>query len=226
MNRKIYDRLQDLIKSCPQMMSNPQSVKTLVNATFDVDLPHTDFVNVLDLSATIDALVMERYFGKVWQPVTKKYKYSGLGIIDEINAFEGQPKVLDLGCGYNEFKGKINNLTGVDPYNDRADIKSDIMSYQPEELFDILISFGSINFGSADKIILEMGKAVSFLKPGGLIDQRVNRGKMHDKPEAEWIDFFDWTPEFISNLAPVLGVTVISIKQDGERLFFLLRKKT
>jgi len=100
------------------------------------------------------------------------------------------------------------------------------MSYEPENLYDILISFGSINFGSADKIILEMIKATSFVKPGGLMYHRVNPGKMHDKPEAQWIDFFNWTPEFISNLAPVLGVTVITIKQDGERLFFLLRKKT
>ena len=226
MNRKIYDRLQALIKSCPQMMANPQALKTLVNSTFDVEIENTVYSSVLDLSYEVDKLTLECYFGKVWQPVTKKYKYSGLGIVDEINGFDDNLQVLDLGCGYNEFKGKINNLTGVDPYNKRADIKSDIMSYEPENLYDILISFGSINFGSADKIILEMIKATSFVKPGGLMYHRVNPGKMHDKPEAQWIDFFNWTPEFISNLAPVLGVTVITIKQDGERLFFLLRKKT
>ena len=37
---------------------------------------------------------------------TKKYKYSGLAIIDEVNNLKSK-KVLDLGCGYNEFKGKI-----------------------------------------------------------------------------------------------------------------------
>ena len=30
--------------------------------------------------------------------------------------------VVDIGCGFNEFKGKITNLIGIDPYNDKADI--------------------------------------------------------------------------------------------------------
>ena len=152
MNRKIYDRLQALIKSCPQMMANPQALKTLVNSTFDVEIENTVYSSVLDLSYEVDKLTLERYFGKVWQPVTKKYKYSGLGIVDEINGFDDNLQVLDLGCGYNEFKGKINNLTGVDPYNKRADIKSDIMSYEPENLYDILISFGSINLEAQIKL--------------------------------------------------------------------------
>jgi hypothetical protein len=32
--------------------------------------------------------------------------------------------VLDVGCGYNEFKGKINNLTGLDPYNKKCGYSS------------------------------------------------------------------------------------------------------
>lgn len=222
MNQKIFTKIQQILKQCPQAIKQPLVLKNLVKSTFGVDIdPH--YSSITECVFDIDRLIMENYFAKVWQPQTKKYKYSGLGIIDEINSLNPR-NVLDLGCGYNEFKGKINNLIGVDPYNDRADIKADIMSFQTEEKFDVVISLGSINFGSVDKIILEMIQASNLTADGGLMFFRVNPGKMHDKPEAKWIDFFEWTPEFISNLAPILGTTVVTIKQDGERLFFLLRK--
>ena len=48
-----------------------------------------EMINVSDVSvdeATVDAIdnaVNEKYFTKVWHPKQKKYKYSGLAIIDE-----------------------------------------------------------------------------------------------------------------------------------------------
>jgi hypothetical protein len=74
----------------------------------------------------------------------KKWKYSGLKLIEEVNALNPR-SVLDIGCGYNEFKGKIRNLTGIDPYNDRADYKISIMDFRSNEKFDVILCLGSVS---------------------------------------------------------------------------------
>ena len=223
MNIKIYNRVMEMIKNAPSLMTNPQTLKVAIKSEFDVDINITA-PTVENLVDAIDQLVLENYFGKVWQPKTKKYKYSGLDIIDEINQFN-PTRVLDLGCGYNEFKGKINNITGVDPFNDKADHKCSILDYRPDEKYDVTIVMGSINFGSADKIIREMAHAVDLTADGGLLFFRANPGKQHEAPEAKWIDFFHWTPEFIINLARELNLLVVTIKQDANRLYFVLKRR-
>lgn len=223
MNIKIYNRIQEMINACPSIMTNPQTLKAAIKSEFDIDM-NGKADSVEQMVYTIDEMVLARYFGKVWQPKTKKYKYSGLSIIDEINQFNPS-RVLDLGCGYNEFKGKIHNLVGVDPYNDRADIVCKLDEYNPEEKADVVICLGSINFGSADKIIREVAHAVSLTNDGGLLFFRGNPGKQHEAPEAKWIDFFNWTPEFIINLAQILDCIVVTIKQDANRLYFVLKRR-
>ena len=230
MNIKIYNKLQEMVKQSPVMLTNPQSLKAVVSAVFGVEVPNKIEGGIIELTYIIDALIMENYFAKVWQPKTKAYKYSGLSIIDEVNALQPE-RVLDIGCGYNEFKGKINNLIGVDPYNDKADVKSDITSFAlqadtpPDELFDVVISLGSINFGSADKILLELNHVINLTAPGGLLFFRVNPGKMHEAEAAKCIHFFEWTPEFITNMANVFECILVTIKQDNGRLFFILKKR-
>jgi len=223
MNIKIYNRVMEMIKNAPSLMTNPQTLKVAIKSEFDVEVEMTA-PSVTHLVDAIDEQVLANYFGRVWQPKTKKYKYSGLDIIDEVNALE-PTSVLDLGCGYNEFKGKINNVTGVDPFNDKADHKCSILEYRPDTQYDVTIVMGSINFGSADKIIREMSHAVSLTAPGGLLFFRANPGKQHEAPEAKWIDFFNWTPEFIINLARELNLIVVTIKQDANRLYFVLKRR-
>jgi len=223
MNIKIYNRVMEMIKNAPSLMTNPQTLKVAIKSEFDVEVEMTA-PSVEHLVDAIDEQVLANYFGRVWQPKTKKYKYSGLDIIDEVNALE-PTSVLDLGCGYNEFKGKINNVTGVDPFNDRADHKCSILEYRPDEKYDVTIVMGSINFGSADKIIREMSHAVDLTAPEGLLFFRANPGKQHEAPEAKWIDFFNWTPEFIINLARELDLIVVTIKQDANRLYFVLKRR-
>ena len=41
------------------------------------------------------------------------FQYSGFSLVDEINALNPSI-VLDSGCAYNLFKGKIKNLIGID----------------------------------------------------------------------------------------------------------------
>lgn len=221
MNTKIFNKLQEIIKQSPQVMIDKQALKVAVHGTFGVNIESKNYNSIVELSYAIDNAVMETYFSTVWQPQTKKYKYSGLSIVNEVNALKPR-SVVDLGCGYNEFSGKIDNLVGVDAYNQKADIQSTITNYKPQEKHDVAICLGSVNFGSADSIFFELAHIVSsIVNPGGLVFFRGNPGKMHEAPEARWIDFFEWTPEFIVNTARVLGCTPIICAPDDDRLYFV-----
>lgn len=225
MNLKILNELDRILKNNPSLKSNSHAYCQVVNGVFDIELDKIVDMEIYALAEQIDRAVLKNYFGKVWQPETKKFKYSGLAIIDEVNAMNPD-NVIDIGCGYNEFKGKIDNLIGIDPYNDRADIIVHTLDYKPDVEYDVAICLGSVNFGSSDKILGELENVVSMVKSGGFLYFRVNPGIQHDKPEAKWINFYDWDPIFISNAAKYLNCDVLTLRQDdNDRFYFVLRKK-
>lgn len=229
MNSKIIAELNNLLMASPQLMRDNELLSKAVNGTFGVSIKTNDLYHkdIYDLAAIIDYAVLENYFSKVWQPKTKKYKYSGLSIIDEVNKLKPR-SVLDLGCGYNEFKGKISNLVGVDPYNTKADVQSSILDYRSKDLFDVIICLGSINFGSVDKIYSELEHAVKLTSLNGLLYFRANPGTQHKAPEAKWIEFFNWNSQFIINSASTLNCSIVDLRQEdgerGSRYYFVLRK--
>ena len=224
MNFKILQKLDELLKNDPNLMSDMHSLCQVINGTFNIELANVETNEITKLADTIDDAVLEKYFTKVWQAQTKKYKYSGLAIIDEINDMCPR-SVIDIGCGYNEFKGKINNLVGIDPWNPRADIKGTAANLKTDTKYDVAICLGSINFGSTDKIVKEMTDVVDIVSNGGLLYCRVNPGEQHDAPEAKWIQFYKWDPTFISNVAKHLNCKLIMLRQDtGNRFFFVLKK--
>lgn len=214
MNQKIFKEI-----SSYQGKIDRQYVKK----TFDIDL-NKDYDTIEAWTNAIDDAVLRRYFSTVWQSDIKKWKHSGLQLIDEVNNLRPR-KVLDVGCGYNEFKGKINFLTGIDPYNNNADIQIATTEYRPKEKFDVILCLGSINFGSADKIIKEVTHCESLLEKGGTMFFRVNPGVKHDKPESQWIDFFTWNVPFIIDLAQRLNLKVLDIRDDtNKRKYFVYKK--
>ena len=170
---KILHELDRILKNNPSLQANKHAYCQVVNGVFDIELKQIDNTEIHALAEQIDRAVLKNYFSKVWQPETKKFKYSGLAIIDEVNAMNPD-NVIDIGCGYNEFKGKIKNLIGIDPYNDRADIDVHTLDYKPDIKFDVAICLGSINFGSSDKILAELENVVSMVKSGGMLYFRVN----------------------------------------------------
>ena len=234
MNKKIFNKLNEMFKNSPQLLLDTQLLSEAIYGEFDVTVsdPAT---NIGALTDQIDKAVLEQYFSRVWQPETKKYKYSGLTIIDQVNALDPEA-VLDAGCGYNEFRGKIQNLTGIDPFNDRADIKTHILDYETKFKYDVVICLGSINFGSTDKIFKEIQHVVNLTKTGGLVIFRVNPGIQHGARESKWIDFFNWDIPFILNTAHALNCAVQQLRTDtsqdknqtllnGERLYFVFKKQ-
>jgi len=224
MNIKILTKLEDMFQRSPQLLADQTKLKKAIRATFGVDVDNVFFREMSQLADRIDELVLEKYFSEVWQSRTKKYKYSGLKLIDEVNKLK--PKaVLDVGCGFNEFKGKIHNLTGIDPYNSKADIKVKIADYSPDILFDVIICLGSVNFGSTDKIFKELVNIMRLAAPGAKMYFRVNPGLSHTPPESKWIVFYPWESTFVVNCADYFKVELLELRDDSNgRLYFVWAK--
>jgi hypothetical protein len=173
----------------------------------------------------LDTRYLNRFFGEIWKPTTETYQYSGWSLVEEINKHD--PKaVLDFGCGYNPFKGRINNLVGIDPYNNCADYMVDILEFKVEpESFDHIIVFGSLNFNSRDEIDLRFAKLVSFLMPGGKMYFRANPGILW--PNGPYVDIFPWTFEVAYDLGQQHNLELETFKKDnGDRLYFVYKKKS
>ena len=218
MNRKIF---AELVRGCDNDVT--KITHEYIKKTFEVTLDK-DYNSLVDYAVAIDEKCLHRYFAYHWEANMKKWKYSGLSLIDQINDLKPRA-VLDVGCGYNEFKGKINNLIGIDPNNDKADYKVSLMEYRPMEKFDIILALGSINFGGQNKIIAEVSKCVNMLEDGGMMFFRVNPGVQHDKPEAKWIEFYAWNVPFIIELAEMFNLKVLDIRDDSnKRKYFVYRK--
>jgi len=218
MNRKIF---AELVNKTNNDVSKVTS--QLIKDTFDVDFDKT-CKTLVDYTTGIDEKCLHKYFQYHWEADMKKWKYSGLQLIDQVNDLNPRA-VLDVGCGGNDFKNKIHNLIGLDPYNHNADYQIDIMDFRPIEKFDVILALGSINFGGQNKIIAEVSKCVNMLEEGGMMFFRVNPGIQHNKPEAKWIEFYAWNVPFIIELAEMFNLKVLDIRDDSnKRKYFVYRK--
>ena len=226
MNHNILHKIEQMIHTSPQLLRNPQTLKQAIQGTFNVELENVEYDNIGELVDRIDNKVLDEYFRNHWQGEMSKYKYSGPALIDEVNKLKPR-KVLDIGCGYHEFKGKINNLVGIDPYNSAADLEVALLNYHPTEKYDVVLALGSINFGSTDKIFAELEHAVSLCNPGAVMFFRANPGLPHPKDESNWISFYPWDSNFVVNCATQLNVDILDLRTDSHknRLYFVWRTK-
>jgi len=217
MNKKIFAQLLGHSQNDLDKITQPYILET-----FGVEVKRCDTLE--QYVEAIDVACLHKYFSKYWENDIKKWKYSGLALIDEVNSLKPRA-VLDVGCGYNEFRGKIDNLIGIDPYNDKADHEVGTLEYRTDQKFDVIMCLGSINFGSRDKILSEMGRCVDLLEDGGTMFFRVNPGVQHNKPEAKWIEFFAWNVPFIIELSEMFNLKVLDIRDDSnQRKYFIYRK--
>ena len=150
---------------------------------------------------------LNKYFSTVWKSNLAQYNYSGHKLIDQIQPGE---LVLDVGCGFNEFKSRIPNLIGIDPANDFADVKLPIEFFAADNnnqnKFDVAFCLGSINFGNQNNILIQITSVVSCLKPRARIYWRCNPGlKDHGNELCKDIDFYPWTIEKHVKFADLFG---------------------
>ena len=186
----------------------------------ELSLP-CDYVGTLrDITHDLSERYINRFFGEIWKPRTGDYDYTGWHLVDEINALN--PKsVLDVGCGYHPFKGRINNLVGIDPYNNCADYMVDILDYVGEH--DVIIALGSINFNSRDEIEARFEKCVSILRAGGSFFLRANPGIPHKT--GPYVDIFLWTFEIVKEFEVKYNLKLETFKKDAnDRLYFVYSK--
>jgi SAM-dependent methyltransferase len=183
-----------------------------------------------DYSGTVQAIVQDlsdrytyRFFAEMWKPRTNEYSYTGWQLVEEINRLDPE-SVLDVGCGYHPFKGRIQNLVGIDPYNDQADYEVDILEYQVRpESHDVIIALGSINFNSRDEIEQRFAHCVSLLKSGGKFYLRANPGISHKS--GPYVDIFPWTFEVVKELEEKYDLHLDTFKRDAnDRLYFVYTK--
>jgi hypothetical protein len=211
------------IKSLPWTLTAIEKFEQDIKDTFDVVANLEG--SVADLVEDIDTKYATRFWGSgVWQPKTDIYQYTGWGIVEEINKLNPK-KVLDVGCGYNQFKPHIPNLVGIDKFNNSADYMVGILEYNVEpNTYDAVLVLGSINFGEYADILASFRKVVEITAPGGQIYVRANPGETHKN--GPWINIFPWDFEAAHRVASDCGVELVTFKKDnGNRLFFLLEKK-
>jgi|TARA_B100001105_G_scaffold97539_1_gene77710 hypothetical protein len=181
----------------------------------------------------IDEALLARYFGDTNESAEAKTYWkqhlkfdtrkTGQELLDKINALQDLSpdvplKILDVGCGDNGWKKHLSDkVTGIDPFNSNADIKLGIQQFaqeHPEAEWDILLILGSINFGDKATIEDQLTMAASLVKPGGKIFLRANPGITHVNKHAQWIDFFNWSEEYIKDVAKRLNFTINELGWD------------
>jgi SAM-dependent methyltransferase len=186
----------------------------------------SDFIGTLDqITHDLDTRYSARFFGEIWKPRTDDYTYTGWALVDEINRHNPR-SVLDVGCGYHPFKGRIKNIIGIDPYNNCADYQVDILEYKVHpESHDHIIALGSINFNSRADIHARMSHCVRLLAPGGHMYMRVNPGIPH--AAGPWVDIFPWDFATVKEFELEFDLKLETFKKDSNnRLYFEYIKST
>jgi len=211
-----------VVDQLPWTPARYRKFKDAMTAELQLD---SDYVGtVQSVVADLSERYTHRFFAEIWKPRTNEYSHTGWQLVDEINRLE--PKlVLDVGCGYHPFKGRIQNIVGIDPYNDQADYEVDILEYrvQPES-HDVIIALGSINFNSRDEIEQRFSHCVSLLRSGGKFYLRANPGVPHKA--GPYVDIFPWTFEVVKELEQKYNLHLDTFKRDAnERLYFVYTRQ-
>lgn len=178
--------------------------------------------SLAEIVADLDRRYLRRFFGEIWKPRTDDYNYTGWPLVEEINRADPQ-NVLDVGCGYNQFRGRIPNLIGIDPYNDCADYMVDILDYRVRPgTHDHIICLGSINFNSREDIEARFAHCVDLLAPGGHMYFRANPGIQWKN--GPWVEIFAWSFQVVKELEETYQLRLLTFKQDNDRLYFVYQK--
>ena len=189
----------------------------------ELSLP-CDYVGTLrEIVDDLSERYILRFFSEIWKPRTGDYEHTGWELAEEVNKLN--PKnVLDVGCGYHPFKGRIQNLIGIDPYNNCADYEVDILDYKVKSgSHDVIIALGSINFNSRDEIEARFAHCVNLLSVGGKFFLRANPGITHKT--GPYVEIFDWTFEVVNEFSEKYNLKLETFKRDAnERLYFVYTK--
>lgn len=222
-----YQQVRDSISKDTQVDQLPwtparyRKFKDAVEAELHLD---SDFVGSIEhIVATLDRQYLLRFFGEIWKPRTDTFGHTGWALADEINK-QNFKSVLDVGCGYHPYKGRIQNIVGIDPFNAAADYQVDILDYDVKSgSHDCILALGSINFNSRDEIEQRFAHCVNLLETGGKFYLRANPGISHKT--GPYVDVFPWTFGIVKELEQKYNLHLDTFKVDAhERLYFVYTK--
>ena len=209
-----------------QLPWTPARYKKFKDAVWDELQLTSDYVGTLEqVVAELSAAYTHRFFAEIWKPRTGEYDHSGWALAEEVSK-QNPINVLDVGCGYHPFKGRIPNLIGIDPYNNCADYEVDILEYKVKpESHDHIIALGSINFNSKDEIEERFAHCVSLLQTGGKFYLRANPGLPHKT--GPYVDIFPWSFEVVNEFDEKYNLKLLEFKKEPTelgRLYFVYTK--
>ena len=90
MNKKILAKLLAHSENNLDKITQPWIMET-----FGVEVKRCDTLE--QYTDAIDDACLHKYFSKYWQNDMKKWKYSGVALIDEVNSLKPRA-MLDVGC--------------------------------------------------------------------------------------------------------------------------------
>jgi len=195
-----------------------------------------------ELANIIDNEYSRIFFEHIWQhPGTleeqEQIEREILDLVIEYNV----KTVLDIGCGFNTLKlklqGHVTSFTGIDPYNPAADLQVTLRDFllfssYPRH-YDLIIAHGSLHFGTKEEVSDAISCATSLLKtnPGGIISVRFNLGKL--PKSAPYLNVSERTKEEIMSMFTtedngirVLPSHPVKILNDHRLVFTGIRKKS
>jgi hypothetical protein len=207
-----------VVQDLPWTPARYRKFKDAVEAELSLPCEYVGIVR--DITHDLSERYINRFFGEIWKPRTGDYDYTGWELADEINK-QNPRSVLDVGCGYHPFKGRINNLLGIDPYNNCSDYMVDILDYVGSH--DVIIALGSINFNDRDEIESRFKRCVDILDVGGKFYLRANPGITHKT--GPYVEIFPWTFEVVKEFAEKYNLKLDTYKKDAnDRLYFVYTK--
>lgn len=203
-----------------------------MNRVFDF-IMNVDEETKLMFSKDIASLIIDMYYTKYWEDNSMSFTRSGADFHTEVNQLRPE-SVLDVGCGNNNFKDKIYDLVGIDPFNKKADHMKTLEQYSvenPDVQFDVLLLLDSINYGRRPDILYKFSIIDKLTKKGGHQFWRVNKGVEESEtfPLLGLVDSYEWEEKFVKELAEYNGYELKEMCEEtnssGEkRLFFCFYK--
>ena len=126
--------------------------------------------------------------------------------------------ILDVGCGFNQYKKyrkRPQFFWGIDIANENADEIIDVIDFEDDRVYDLIICYGSINFYDEKWVGDRLEKIVSLLDetPGSRICMKVNPGNPH--ADGTMLEFFPWTMDYAREVATKYGLVIENFRTKG-----------
>lgn len=256
---------QEFINICEKEFS-----MTVRNVYYSINLRHVDnwFGKTIgDFVKEIDRQYQNNYFvgengtsitgvvGTIYdvnkKPITNKWNIRGNALVKRLQKMQKEKPnltILDMGCGVNEYKKYLKNVTGVDPYRKEADIIAKQSEFDPKgQTWDIIICFGPQNWYTYDEQYRNFKKLKECLAPNGLLLwSHVHNYYKVFQPDSQyahtWIHgdmdhaqrnsafyfydrdwkytwYFNWTEHAVAQLSRHVGLKINSIDYDHCNLY-------